>query len=331
MLMIKHGVTQSMQVNRKEVMIQFLRQGIRRKLFLLGWIVLLVGSMSCNPGVERVASPVPEGTRTPQATKTPLPTKTPAPSFTPTMSPTAVCLEQLGSLEAGEYLSTLLREQVPYLIYLPPCYQENQRDYPTLYLLHGFPFDETHWIDLGFMDWVDRAMSTSLIPEFLVVMPRAPEPLFTSTDGGSNSYEIEFIEDFLPHIEKRYRTDPRAQFRALAGISRGGVWALEITFRHTDLFDTVIALSPALNVNYARPPYDPFVIASEDRGLPAGIFLSAGNGEPSFRKATERLGSTLEQYGIQHTFVYTQGGHDAEGWILVFDEVLTFLADRWGR
>ena len=73
------------------------------------------------------------------------------------------------------------------------------------------------------------------------------------------------------------------------------------------------------------------MLVSEDRGLPSGIFLSAGKSEPSFRQATERLSSTLEQYDIQHTYVYTQGGHDAEGWILVFDEVLVFLADLWAE
>ena len=245
------------------------------------------------------------------------------------MSPTPVCLEQGGRVEQNQYSSSLLREQVPYLVYLPPCYLENEREYPTLYLLHGFPFDETHWIDLGFLDWVDQAISTNLLPEVLVVLPRGPEPLFTSTDGGPNSYEVEFIEGFLANFETEYRVDPRPQARALAGISRGGVWAIEITFRHAQLFDTVIALSPALNVNYARPPYDPFVLVSKDPELPTGIFLSAGKSEPSFQQATENLSSTLDEFGFQHTYLSTQGGHDAEGWILVFDDMLIFLSEMW--
>jgi len=305
-------------------------QGVNRLLTVLGCILLLLGCMSCNPdGGSAGASRTPQKTNTPRTTKTLPPSKTPAPSLTATLSPTPACLGQPGWVEQGEYTSTLLKKQVPYLIYLPPCYPEAERSYPTLFLLHGFPFDENHWVELGFVEWVDRAISTNALPGFLMVMPRAPEPLFTSTDGGPNSYEVEFIEDFLPYIEREYRVDPRPEARTLAGISRGGVWALEITFRHADVFDSVIALSPALNVNYARPPYDPFILASEDRDLPSGIFLSAGKGEPSFRQATERLVSTLEQYNIQHTYVYTQGGHDAEGWVLVFDEVLAFLSEMW--
>ena len=301
-----------------------------RLLFLLSCLLLAFGIVSCDPdGGSADASRTPQMTNTPLATETLLPSKTPAPSLTATLSPTPVCLEQHGRVEQGEYTSTLLKKQVPYLIYLPTCYPEEERSYPTLYLLHGFPFDENHWVELGFVEWVDQAISANALPGFLMIMPLAPEPLFTSTDGGPSSYEVEFIEDFLPYIEEAYQVDPRPETRALAGISRGGVWALEIAFRHADVFDSVIALSPALNVNYARPLYDPLILASEDRDLPSGIFLSAGKGEPSFRQATERLVAILEQSNIQHTYVYTQGGHNAEGWVLVFDDVLDFLSEMW--
>lgn len=307
------------------------RRVLKCMLYLMGCIVLVIGGTSCNPAGDATVAPTAEATRTPQATQTLPPSKTPAPSLTPTLSPTPVCLEQHGRIEQGEYTSSLLREQVPYLIYLPPCYPDESRRYPVLYLLHGFPFDETHWVDLGFTEWVDRAISTDMLPGILMVMPRAPEPLFTSSDGGPDSYEAEFIDDLLPAIEQNYPVDSRARARALVGVSRGGVWALEIAFRHPDVFDAVMALSPALNVNHARPAYDPLLLASGDRRLPSAIFLSAGKGEPSFRQATEKLVSLLEQQGIPHTYIFSQGGHNREGWILVFDDMLDFLADAWQK
>jgi enterochelin esterase-like enzyme len=82
-------------------------------------------------------------------------------------------------------------------------------------------------------------------------------------------------------------------------------------------------------VNYARPPYDPFIIASKDGEIPTRIFLSAGKNEPSFRKAIEEFSATLEEYGFQHTYLHTEGGHDTEGWILVFDDMLIFLSELW--
>lgn len=297
-------------------------------LFLLPGCMVGCGQIS-DSDATGAASQTADAAGVLPATKTAVPTKTIAPSLSPSLSPTPECLELYGRIDEGIYKSTLLRVDVPYLVYLPPCYPEVGRQYPTLYLLHGFPFDELHWGELGFIERVETAISEGLLPKLLLVMPRAPEPLFTSSDGGPGSYEVEFLQDLLPLIEAAYDVDPRPQRRALAGISRGGVWALEITFRNAAVFDSVAALSPALNVNYARPPYDPVKLAGGEEPLPSAIFLSAGAGEPSFRQGTEALISALEQNDVKHTYVFTQGGHDAEGWIAVFDALVEFLSVIW--
>jgi enterochelin esterase-like enzyme len=133
----------------------------------------------------------------------------------------------------------------------------------------------------------------------------------------------------MPHIDRTYRTLALGGTRAIAGISRGGVWALEIAFRNPDLIDAVAALSPALHVNFARPPYDPFVIIDEGDRLPARIFLSAGDQEPSFFAKIEKLSEALVEHGVAHVFVIGSGGHDAEAWIGVIDDALDFLVVGW--
>jgi enterochelin esterase family protein len=220
-------------------------------------------------------------------------------------------------------------EQIPYLIYLPPCYHLRDARYPVLYLLHGFPFDESHWVELGVIEMVDDKIASDTWPPFLIVMPRQPEPLFTSSDGGPGSYEDEFLMGLMVFVDKTYRTNRAHNDRAIAGISRGGVWALEITFRHAYWINGVAALSPALHVNYARPPYDPFAILESDIRLPSRIFLSAGEGEVSFLDKVEKLSLALEAEKIAHTFVVGPGGHDAEGWIAVMEQALDFVVMGW--
>jgi len=175
----------------------------------------------------------------------------------------------------------------------------------------------------------DQKIGSDIWPPFLIVMPRLPEPLFTSSDGGPGSYEEEFLEGLMPHIDRVYRTLDSRETRAIAGISRGGVWALEIAFRNPDLIDAVAALSPALHVNYARPPYDPFVIVDEGGQLPGRIFLSAGDQEPSFLVKIEELSEALEERGVTHSFVLGSGGHDAEAWKAVMEQALNFLVMGW--
>jgi enterochelin esterase-like enzyme len=179
------------------------------------------------------------------------------------------------------------------------------------------------------IELVDEKVESDTWPPFLIVIPRQPEPLFTSSDGGPGSYEEEFLEGLIPHIDRTYRTLPARETKAIAGISRGGVWALEISFRHPDLIDIVAALSPALHVNYARPPYDPFVIVNSGARLPGRIFLSAGDQEASFLDQVQKLSLALDENGVTHSFVVGSGGHDAEGWQAMMEEALTFLVMGW--
>jgi len=256
-------------------------------------------------------------------------TPTPSPTLTPSLTPTPVCTDKYGRVEVMTYPGFVLPEQIPVRVYLPPCYAHGDQRYPVLYLLHGFPFDESHWDDLEVDRLADEGIDSGIWPPFMIVMPRQPEPLFTSSDGGPGSYEAEMVEGLVPYIDRTYRTDSRPEVRALGGISRGGVWALEIAFRHPDVFDIVAALSPALHVNYARPLYDPFVILRADGALPGQIFLSAGDQEVQFRAKVEKLSQALEEFGVTHTVLIGSGGHDAKLWTTVMQDMVDFIVTGW--
>jgi enterochelin esterase-like enzyme len=158
-------------------------------------------------------------------------------------------------------------------------------------------------------------------------MPRQPEPLFSSTDGGPGSYEDEFINGVVPFIDRTYRTIVQGDSRGLAGVSRGGVWALEIGFRNSDIIQRVGALSPALNVNYARPEYDPFglILLGE---LPSTIFLMSGDTDSAFEKTLE-LSEALREAVIEHKYVLESGNHESSTWRGVLPELLRHLAVDW--
>jgi len=273
----------------------------------------------------RMISPT-SSTRGAPLTITPTPAEKPT---TATPSPTTVCRETRGRLVETTYRGYVLRKPIPVWIYLPPCYPSGKDRYPVLYLLHGFPYDETHWIELGVDQRVDKGIRSGEWPPFLMVMPRQPDPLNTRTDGGPGSYEEEMVKGLIPFIDETYATEASADSRVLAGVSRGGVWALEIALRHPELFDAVAALSPALHVNYARPPYDPMLLAKENDALPKRIFLSAGDQEPAFREKTEAFSRLFEDSDVELHLVISPGGHDSETWTAVLGEMLDFLLDGW--
>ncbi len=263
-------------------------------------------------------------------TETPaVPTLTAEATSAPAPSPTPGCTESVGRVEALTYPGVVVRESIPLLVYLPPCYDAGQQRLPVAYLLHGKPYDESHWADLGVTAAADDGIASGRWPPFVLVLPLQPEPIFSNTDGGRWSYEEEMVEGLVPFIDQSFRTEMRPEGRAIAGISRGGVWALEIGLCNPDTFGALAALSPALAVNNPRPAYDPFQIVDEGQALPPHIFLAAGETDWA-RSATEAFSRALTQSGWDHALVLVPGGHDDATWQALLSPLLTFLSEAWG-
>jgi enterochelin esterase-like enzyme len=264
------------------------------------------------------------------ATKIPL-SATVTSSPVPSATATPACPYIQGHIVQTNYSSEILDEDIPVLVYLPPCHDQLEQRYPALYLLHGFPMDETHWNELGASELAGSKISSKMWPAFIMVMPLQPSPLFTSTDGGPRSYEIEMVEGLIPYVDRTYKTIPSPDARSVAGISRGGVWALEIALRHPDIFGSVSALSPALHVNYARPAYDPVVLITKEGPFPERVFLGVGDLEGPFLDATVALGDAIEDKGLVFSLVITHGGHDDATWASLIEHMFEFVVVDWAK
>ena len=260
-------------------------------------------------------------------------TATQLPSAVPTSAPTATlaprCDEKAGKLEMTNYSGVVSEDEVQVTVYLPACYGQSTERYPVIYALHGYPLDETHWQQLGVIKVVDKGIQNKSWGPFIIVMPRIPDYLNVRTDGGPGSFEQELVEGLRPFIDRRYRTRNGAAFNALAGVSRGAVWALEIGLRNGDRFGTVAAISPALHVNRPRIAYDPFLLALEDGNFPERIFVSVGDSEAGFRQKTEEFVQILVQNNFDITFLLTTGEHVNATFAGVIAEVIEFIAAQW--
>ncbi|MGD8555053.1 MAG: alpha/beta hydrolase-fold protein [Anaerolineales bacterium] len=289
------------------------------------------GVRPLNPDVQATASA--EAMQTalnPTDTPTALPTATPAPAPTQTPAPTSTpeCESPQGRVEQTVYPGVIVDQDIPVRIFLPPCYEMAERRYPVLYLLHGKPLEVADWYQMGAAELAGLSMEAGIWPTFLIVMPIQPEPIFTNSDGGPWSYEAEFLDGLLPWVDGHYRTEDRPEGRALAGISRGGIWALEISFRHADQIGAMAALSPALAVNNPREDYDPFNLAVSGRTLPSRIYLAAGQ-EDWARADTERLHGVLQSVGADARLVIVPGTHGSDLWEGLLEDVIGYLALGW--
>jgi enterochelin esterase-like enzyme len=283
------------------------------------------------PSLTPTATLEPTPTPDPSATLRASPTLTPEPTQTP--SPTPGCTEAAGRIDSGQIPSTVASGgQVAYAIYFPPCYDTRTR-YPVAYLMHGSPdFDERHWLNLGLKDALDRAIVSRRVPPFVVVLPRGDViGAYGNTSGGTGSWEQVMIEELIPYVDTVYNTLGSKEGRAIGGISRGGVWALEVAFRHPDLFSAVGGHSSALAVNLADPVFDPIDIAQTEQASAlrgARIFLDAGDRDWALQQTAE-LHAILDQQGVPNTFVVGRGTHAADYWASQMDTYVGFYGSTF--
>jgi len=135
---------------------------------------------------------------------------------------------------------------VEYSIYLPPDYQLSQRKYPVLYLLHGYTDDETGWVQFGEVKAIaDQSIENGELTPTIIAMPDAGVSWYVNSADGKVKFEDFMVKEFIPYIDATYKTRATKQFRAVAGLSMGGMGTCIMAMKHPDLFSSAAPLSAA--------------------------------------------------------------------------------------
>lgn len=143
--------------------------------------------------------------------------------------------------------SKILGKEVKYSIYLPDGYEQSLRTYPVLYLLHGYTYDETSWVQYGLIqELTDTTLEEEWLSQLIIVMPDAGTTWYQNDLAGKARYEDFFMEELIGFIESNYRAKSGKRFRALAGFSMGGWGALMLAMKHRDHFSSVAVINAAI-------------------------------------------------------------------------------------
>ena len=179
--------------------------------------------------------------------------------------------------------SQILKQVVHYCVYLPAGYDASAalhpaKRYPVLYFLHGLGDNEQTLFNGGGWTLLDDLRNQHKMGDFLIVCPEGRRSFYINSADGSVRYNDFFLQEFLPHIEGKYRILRGRAGRAISGISMGGYGALRFAFAHPELFSAVSAQSAALITE------SPQTLDSASRHRSASC-RSAG---PSVRQADQR-------------------------------------------
>jgi enterochelin esterase-like enzyme len=284
-----------------------------------------------SPSIELVATYTPLATVTAPTGQNPAAgialVDTPTPAIIDLPTPHSETCESHGRMVTGQYPSDIDGPFRSYRVYLPPCYGEDGRTYPTIYLFHGGAHSDDHWDYLGMDDVADAAINSGVIAPFLIVLPDGGE-LANDSSGGPRSFEGVVLDELIPFVESNYCAWAEPTGRAIGGISRGGYWALEIAFRSPHLFESVGGHSAALLDTDAGPETNPQHTALENNLGDLRIYLDIGEGDWLIENIL-LLHEEMSQAGIYHEWVLSEGQHGDSYWEEHLEEYLSWYTEPW--
>jgi enterochelin esterase-like enzyme len=297
--------------------------------------VIVLGDTPGSPetGLEDVlrgGSPVAQ-VSTPVPTETPTPTPTPLPTATP-----FVCNESAGQIVSDTFTSAIIGGEVPYTMYLPPCFFETWRRYPYVVLLHGTGYDEEMWLDLGVATALDKGIRTGTLPPMVLIMPDGGMLAESNEAPVEQSWEAVILDELLPMLES-YKTGyclwGAREGRAIGGISRGGFWAFSIALRHPDLFSAVGGHSPHFDPDHVGEEINPLDLASQPGLSKTAPRIWMDNAASDYvGPMVERMAQTLQERGVAHEYIiHPTGGHEMSYWTAHAAEYLAFYGQKWPR
>jgi len=234
--------------------------------------------------------------------------------------------KQHGKLVKDWYNSTAYGMQRRMSIYIPYGYEKENKDYPVLYLQHGGGGDEDAWVTQGRVcEIMDYLIEKKFCEPMIVVMPNSL-PLVAAAcevtlpdewieDRRAESYlegytYVESIySDIIPYIESNYKAKRQKSARAIAGLSMGGIYTMNVTQQKPELFDYIGIMSmgtiPTKNAIDQLTP-----IKKSGYKL---YWIGCGKSDVAYQNAI-RLMEGLDEMEMKYTYYGNVAGHTWDTW-----------------
>ena len=215
-------------------------------------------------------------------------------------------------------------------VYLPDGY-DGTKQYGVLYLMHGIGGDESEWGMTGDNSMIKKIMDNLTargeIESFIIVTPNGRSSRVYGKEGSdyNSFYKFgqELRNDLIPYVDSHYATFADREYRAMAGLSMGGMQTINIgicecldliswfgafsaapTSYQSTRIASCLESNPELRINFF---YN--ICGKED-----SVAFSSASGAAKY---LSKLAPTLKD-GVNFIWQEVSGGHDFNVWYLGF-------------
>jgi enterochelin esterase-like enzyme len=225
-----------------------------------------------------------------------------------------------GDIRIRHYYSNVTNTWRDLYMYAPPGYDQNTYEkYPVLYMMHGGGEDERGWATQGKTDLIiDNLIAEKKAVPMMVVMLDGNLPLSAFGEESLKVFEKELKQSIIPFVENNYRVKAEPQYRALAGLSMGGIQTLYAGVKNTDMFSYLGVFSSgwfADRKEMSDPQYTFMMNNSDKINTNIKLFwISQGGKEDIAWKNCQVMRSKFDEMKIKYTYSEYPGGHTWPVW-----------------
>ncbi len=223
------------------------------------------------------------------------------------------------------YYSNTAERDTNINVLLPVDYSED-KEYPVLYILHGYYDDET-WMArniVGIPQILTNLQQDGLAEEMIVVLPyiycSKERKTLTGMDLENSLAYDNFINDLttdvMPFIESTFSVAKGRENTAITGFSMGGRESLFISCKHPELFAYIGAVCPAPGlVEIPGSPMHPGQILPEEMVYgdyePKVLLISSSKADGVVTSFPDNYRKIISDNGVAYlSHVLTSTQHD---------------------
>ena len=224
-----------------------------------------------------------------------------------------------GKVETVWFPSSVMSNTGRMHVYTPPGYENMKNKLPVLYLQHGGGDDDASWITAGKANFIlDNLLADGKIKPMVVVMAMGhpADGFFMQPDVDNDPFYKQFFTDIVPYIEAHYNVSNKREDRAFAGLSMGGIQALNMAIYYADKFGYVLPLSTGYfpdQLKELEAKHSDALKNPEINNLKL-FWIGMGGEKDIAYKNGQNVNALFDKYGINYKTASYPAGHTFITW-----------------
>lgn len=220
-----------------------------------------------------------------------------------------------GEIKELEFIGKAIEGRRMVYIYLPPGYDPEMEDirYPTIYVHDGGDYIQRANMVNTINNLISEDRIEPIIGVFINPIDRMTEYMYNV------KYSKLIAEEIIPEVDKKFKTIPDAENRAIMGASLGGIISFFTAYKYPDHFKNIIGQSSSflfLEKEITR------MIENSQRDF--NVYMDVGIFE-SLIYSNRRMSQVYRRKGCKFFYQEISEGHTWTNWGNRVKDALIFL------